>query len=159
MKKCFKCGINKQLTDFYKHPQMPDGRVNKCKECNKKDVRKNYRENINHYKSYEQVRNQKRKKYISDKNKKYQKENPEKMLLYKKKWLENNKSKRAAHYLLSNAKRDGRINVGLCQICKSREVEAHHYDYTKPLNVIWLCKEHHEEVHWWLRWNKRKYSI
>lgn len=42
-KKCFKCNLEKKLDDFYKHPQMPDGRVNKCKECNKNDVRENYK--------------------------------------------------------------------------------------------------------------------
>lgn len=42
MKKCFKCQQEKPLIDFYKHPQMPDGHVNKCKFCNKKDVTENY---------------------------------------------------------------------------------------------------------------------
>lgn len=41
-KKCFKCGIEKPLDDFYKHPQMKDGHVNKCIDCNKIDVRQNY---------------------------------------------------------------------------------------------------------------------
>jgi hypothetical protein len=41
-KKCFKCEKVKQIELFYKHPEMPDGRVNKCKECNKIDVRNNY---------------------------------------------------------------------------------------------------------------------
>lgn len=158
MKICFKCGINKPLTEFYKHPKMTDGRVNKCKECNKKDVSDNYRKNIKYYKSYEQIRNQKRRDYISKKNKDYQKKNPEKVRALKKKWIEENKSKRAAHYLLSNAIRDGKIKRGVCQICSCEKVEGHHYDYTRPLNVIWLCNEHHVKIHWWLRWNKRKYK-
>ncbi|MDD3443188.1 MAG: hypothetical protein PHW89_07990 [Sulfurimonas denitrificans] len=44
MKKCFKCGIDKELDEFYIHKQMLDGRLNKCKECTKKDVKDNQTE-------------------------------------------------------------------------------------------------------------------
>ena len=56
-KECFKCNTIKPLEDFYTHPQMADGRVNKCKQCNKKYVSQNYRNNITHYKEYVQKRN------------------------------------------------------------------------------------------------------
>lgn len=39
----------------------------------------------------------------------------------------------------------GRLIRGLCEVCNSRDVEAHHDDYNKPLEVRWFCKEHHKQ--------------
>lgn len=41
MKVCMKCGHEKPIEEFYKHKKMSDGRLNKCKECTKKDVAEN----------------------------------------------------------------------------------------------------------------------
>lgn len=43
MKKiCFKCGKELPHSSFYKHPQMPDGHLNKCIECFKAEMRERY---------------------------------------------------------------------------------------------------------------------
>jgi hypothetical protein len=38
MKTCFKCKIEKDITNFHKHKGMKDGHINKCSECVVKDV-------------------------------------------------------------------------------------------------------------------------
>lgn len=37
-KVCFRCGGVKELSEFYAHPGMSDGHLNKCKECARADT-------------------------------------------------------------------------------------------------------------------------
>jgi len=41
-KQCFKCEKIKDIRLFYKHAEMHDGHLNKCKECCKAEGKKNY---------------------------------------------------------------------------------------------------------------------
>ena len=65
----------------------------------------------------------------------------------RKSWVERNPEKRKAHVAVSNAIRDGRlVKATTCAMadddCKGR-IQAHHEDYSKPLEVTWLCTRHH----------------
>ena len=52
----------------------------------------------------------------------------------------------ARSYLHVYVKR-GHVTRGCCEVCGDEKVEAHHEDYTKPLDVRWLCKLHHLQAH------------
>ena len=43
--------------------------------------------------------------------------------------------------------RKGAISRAPCIVCGSPEAQAHHEDYAKPLDVVWLCLFHHMHRH------------
>lgn len=55
---------------------------------------------------------------------------------------------RVARAKAQYAMRLGRLIPEPCEVCGSTgRVEAHHDDYSKPLDVRWLCRRHHSEAH------------
>ena len=149
MKVCFKCNIEKPLTDFYKHRQMGDGYLNKCKECTKNDVSKHRAENIEKVRAYD--RNRPNKEERIRKQSDYHKygKGKEIHLLANKSYRENNPMRYKANTAVGNALRDGRlIRPSNCEVsgidCKP---QGHHDDYSKPLNVRWLCVTCHNDFH------------
>ena len=52
-----------------------------------------------------------------------------------------------ARDVVCHAIKDGRITRGNCGVCGKTNAEAHHEDYNKPLDIVWLCKEHHKQRH------------
>jgi len=67
-----------------------------------------------------------------------------------------NRIKRLAKDAVHNAKMRGRIVAKPCEVCGAYPTEGHHPDYTKPLEVQWLCQKHHKELHRKLKKNLEK---
>lgn len=63
------------------------------------------------------------------------------------KWNLANPEKRRAHKKLEYAVRVGRVARRCCERCGSDKAQAHHDDYSRPLEVMWLCQPHHRERH------------
>jgi hypothetical protein len=59
-----------------------------------------------------------------------------------------------ARIAVSNARRTGTLIALPCQECGAKRVHAHHEDYSKPLEVIWLCPTHHSMRHDEIGWRK-----
>ncbi len=111
---------------------MKDGRLNKCKECTKKDVKENREKNASQYAVYERKRfkTKKRKGQILATQRKRRQRNPEKQSAYGK---------------VYRAIKNRTLKKGNCEVCGSPETQAHHEDYLRPLDVKWLCFKHHRE--------------
>lgn len=149
-KVCFKCGCIKPYTDFYKHTKMADGYLGKCKECTKADAQKNYRGNIDYYKTYDKGRSKlphrvkAAKVYVAT---------PKGRLVAgaaKKKWIDCNPLKRAAHKIYRKWKKNNlRVLPSACENCdkEGTRLNAHHDDYSKPLLVRYLCGKCHRAWH------------
>lgn len=126
---------------------MADGRLNKCIECAKSDVKSNRIERKEHYQEYDRRRGDKPDRVAARRAYAKTAEGKASADEAKAKWARENRIKRRAQNAVSNAVRDGRISKQLCFICGSVDAEAHHADYDRPLDVTWLCDKHHKLLH------------
>lgn len=51
--------------------------------------------------------------------------------------------KRSARSKVSNEIRSGRLQRLPCEKCLATPADAHHHDYSKPLEIVWLCRRCH----------------
>lgn len=154
MKQCFKCCRIKHLDDFYRHAKMADGHLNKCKECTKSDTQKNRKSKIDYYQEYDRRRGetQHRKDRVKNNAWKYNR-SP-----YYNKFRLDHPQKASAHSKIAYAVRSGSVSrPDTCEKCSSyhSNIHAHHDDYSKPLEVIWLCTACHGSEHKMLNALKR----
>lgn len=125
-KVCFKCGRELPLSSFYKHPRMGDGHLNKCKDCTKADVSRDYDRNIQNPEWVEKERARGREKYHR--------------LDYVSRKSERTKMKELKFKCMKDIRRDI-----LSQL--SEDKELHHWDYKQRYNLIVLNKRLHHRLH------------
>ena len=152
---CSKCGEEKALDLFARHALSAKGRTRDCKQCRSTE-----------YKLYKREK----KEYIKARNKAYYEKNKERLCAYKKQkrkdvGLEKTESRRLsrlkytrtmralypekfkARSAIKRAIRSGKIKRLPCEICGDKNTHGHHEDYSKPMEVKWLCPLHHRIAH------------
>lgn len=133
MKTCFKCQQSKPETEFYKHAAMADGRLGKCIDCTKADVTKHRQENWERVRAYDRLRASQPHRVAT-------------RLRVGGEYAEKYPARIKANRALRNAVQAGRITRQPCWVCGEKAV-AHHPDYDRPLDVVWLCQPHHKQAH------------
>ncbi len=186
MRKCYKCKIEKEESEFHKDRTQIGGISYDCKKC-KSEIRKQkrkenpekYREacRISTLKNYETIRASQKKHRIKNRDKilkrrrelreprkdelnakenerrkkdpNYLEKNRERYKKYYAKNKEKMLPKHNAHKLVMYAIRLGLMRKGTeCILCgSSKQIEGHHEDYSKPLEVQWLCRKCHAILH------------
>ncbi len=118
-KRCVKCGNVKPREHFYTSKVNKDGLQAYCHTCHQEA---NRRSRIKH------------RKEITERLRLWKLQNPEKHL---------------AHQAVAHAVRARRLTApDRCERCqRSGSLHAHHEDYTRMLDVIWLCQSCHARRH------------
>jgi len=167
MRICNRCGQEKPSSEFYSHPKTKDGLHPYCIVCMKKYNREYYKkhkkridkkvvnwrkENPDKVREWnrqyrerhpEEIRESRRKS-----QRKYGRNNKELLTERKREWRKENRDKNRARELLQYAIRKGMIiRPEICSECgkKKKWIDGHHEDYSKPLEVDWLCRRCHKK--------------
>lgn len=136
MKVCKKCLQEKSLEEFYSHPWTLDKRLWSCKECVKEERRSEHWRAMARINDKKRFNDPKRKAHQKKHLQEFRKNNPEK-------W---NAQKMVNNFLRNNKE----MKKKNCSICwKECRVHYHHFDYTKPNEVIPCCAMDHSKFHHW----------
>ena len=130
-KVCFRCGVDKPLSEYYVHKQMGDGHLNKCKDCTKSDSKKRINALSSNADWIESEKKRGREKHFRLGYK--SKSKPETQQRYREKYPEKYKAKGASQHLPVLVKGN----------------HLHHWSYNQEhyRDVIEINPRHHFKAH------------
>lgn len=139
---CKGCGSDKDPSLFYKSNRAT------CIDCVKSRARVNRLNNIERVTLYEKSRSKDPKRVEARKVYQTTSQGIERCNAAKLKYQESNAKKRSVHIKVGNAIRDGILMKEPCSVCQTTDnIVAHHCDYDRPFDVMWLCAQHHSDWH------------
>jgi len=131
-KRCPRCSEIKPIEEFGRDKTKCSGRTSHCKKCK-----------YEHEKKYKQTDKYKIGKKQRRNNPEIREKEREKRQILRK----INHQKIRAREIARKKVIQGIIKKQPCEVCSEEKVEMHHIDYSKPLEVVFLCFKHHTELH------------
>ena len=131
LKVCSKCGIEQDISSFHNDRSRPSGIHPWCKTCMKVCQRAWIANNL------DLKRAAGRRTYHKN----------------KARWKSKSggtyydPAKKSVRNKVQNLVRRGKLLRQPCSVCGQPKAEMHHSDYSKPFDVVWLCKQHHGTTH------------
>lgn len=140
---CRACQQDKPDEAFYKSSPT------RCRECFKAKVKDYQRRNAEMVKAKDRARSNLPHRVAARHAYAETEEGRARLAAGKKAWQARNPVARAAHVILGNAVGHGKIaKPAICSRCGAGgRIHAYHADYSKPLEVEWLCSPCHREEH------------
>lgn len=145
VKTCKGCGLCKPYPEYQREARNLDGYAGKCRSCVRAYYKNRYAvpENLAAKRAAQSV--YKKSERGKETQSAYSKTDKGRAL--KAKYRGSSPEKVAAWIAVCKAVKAGSLIRLPCWVCGSEEVEGHHPAYSMPLDVVWLCKEHHDELH------------
>lgn len=140
---CTTCSSDKPEAEFYRSS------TKRCKECTKRAARFYRETNLERVRAYDRSRGSlshrvaARAEYA--KTDSYARSHEAAAL----RWSARHPDRRRANVIMGNAVRDGRlVPWPVCAVPECSDLpQGHHPDYSRPLDVVWLCPAHHKQAH------------
>jgi hypothetical protein len=136
-KACAKCKESKPRSDFHRNKRSGDGLNNECKPCAIRRAGEWQKKN---------------RKRHNENDKRSRQRNPELLRARLGRYKERYPEKYKANKAVWDAVHDGRlVKPACCEDCgkptPKGELDGHHKDYSKKLEVDWLCRQCHRKRH------------
>lgn len=130
-KKCSKCNETKPIDEFYRYIRPKyDYPQSRCKQC-VKDAAKLHDNRLSD-REHSRRKRALNPRMKSMQNAAYKTAHPDRI---------------RANTAIATALRSGTLTRKDCEKCGAKYTHAHHKDYSRPLDVQWLCPSHHKEAH------------
>lgn len=117
----------------------------KWREAHPEWTKEYTKKNKERLKKYQKEYNKKNREKLRIKLKKWRKANPDKSVASFRRYIKKYPEKYKAHTIAMN---NIKLKNKKCKTCGTKgDLQRHHEDYSKPLDVIILCRGCHDQVH------------